>query len=143
MSRRGISTSFGGVESRIQWSTRQEHLPGDTYLISSEPIQQDYPDTQSTGSPESRYHVNNRNWTEEESETLPPLRPNRRKGDGIELGTQGLTERNLSKHNNVRVANVNPMVSNYISPIGQFFPFFFFWRIFLELGSCRYRILFE
>ena len=84
-------------------------------------MQQEY-----THSPESlesgRYHVSNRDHdeTEEGPEALPPLRPNRRKGDDIELGSQKLTEYNLSKHNNVKVRNVNPMVSNYISPIGQF-----------------------
>jgi hypothetical protein len=39
------------------------------------------------------------------------------------LGNQGLTEYNLSKHN-IRVGNVNPMVSNYTSPMGQFFLYF-------------------
>jgi len=114
MSRRGVSTSFAGIESRIHLSSRQEHLPSDTYLISSGHIQQEYRDTQSSESPESRYNVNNRNWTEEGSEALPPLRPIRRKGDDVEMG---LTEHNLTKHNSVRVANVNPMVSNYTSPI--------------------------
>ena len=98
-------------------SSRQEHLPSDTYLPMSG---QEY-----TQSPErsegERYHVNlnNRDWSEEGPETLPPLRPNRRKGDDLEMGSQGLTEYNLSKHN-ISVRNVNPMVSNYTSPIGQF-----------------------
>ena len=144
MSRRGISTGFVGVESRIQLSSRHEHLPSDTHLLSSGPTHQEY-----TLSPErlegEQYHVHTRNWTEEGAEALPPLRPNRRKGDDVEMGSQRLTEYNLSKHNNVRVINVNPMVSNYISPIGQFFLSFFLCiaLFFLKLGSCRYRILFE
>jgi len=114
MSRRGLSTGFVGIDSRMHLSSRQEHLPGDTYIISSGPIQQLEEYTQSTESPESRYHVNNRKLSEDEPEALPPLRPNRRKGDDIEMGSQRLTERNVSKHNNVRV---NPMVTNYTSPI--------------------------
>lgn len=125
LSRRGISTGFVGVESRIQLSSRHEHLPSDTHLVSYGLTHQEHP--QSPESPErERYHVNTRNWTEEGPEALPPLRPNRRKGDDVELGSQRLTEYNLSKHNNVRVINVNPMVSNYTSPIGQFFLSFFF-----------------
>jgi hypothetical protein len=130
LSRRGISTGFVGVESQIQLSSRHEHLPSDTYhLPTSGPIQREY-----TQSPESfedrRHHANSQDWTEEGlegPETLPPLRPNRRKGVDIELGSQGLTEYNLSKHNiSVRnVRNVNPMVSNYFSPIGLFLSFFF------------------
>ena len=133
MSRRGMSTGFVGVESRIHLSSRQEHFPNDTYITSSGPIQPEY--AQGAESPESQYHINNRNWTEEGSEALPPLRPNRRKGEDIESGSQKLTEYNLSKHNNV--AKVNPMVSNYTSPIGQFLCVFF-WRLFffLKLEHC-------
>jgi len=117
LSRRGVSTGFVGVESQIQMSSRHENLPTDSYLPSSGPGHQEH-----TQSPEwldgGRYHfnLNNRDWTEEGPETLPPLRPNRRKGDDIELGSERLTEHNLTKHN-VRVSNVNPMVSNYTSPI--------------------------
>lgn len=132
MSRRGISTGFVGVESRLHLSSRHEHLPNDTYVLSSGPNQEEY--AYSVESPESRYHVNNRNETEEGPEELPPLRPNRRKDNDVELGSLKLTEHNLSKHNGVKVANVNPMVSNYISPIGQLFSVFSFF--FLKLGSC-------
>ena len=138
MSRRGISTGFLGVESRIQMTSRNEYFPNDTYPISSGPTQEEF--TQNKESSENRYHVNNRKWSEDEPETLPPLKPNRRKGDDVELGSQKLTERNLSKHNLNRVANVNPMVSNYISPIGQLFLFFcnFFWN--WDLTQISHRI---
>ena len=123
MSRRGISTGFLGAESRIHMTSKNEHFPNDTYPVSSGPNQQEF--AQRSDSPdESRTHVNSRKWSEDEPEALPPLRPNRRKGDDVELGIQKLTERNLSKHNLNRVANVNPMVSNYISPIGQLFIYF-------------------
>lgn len=138
MSRRGISTGFLGVESRIQMTSRNEYFPNDTYPISSGPTQEEF--TQNKESSENRYHVNNRKWSEDEPETLPPLKPNRRKGDDVELGSQKLTERNLSKHNLNRVANVNPMVSNYISPIG----YFFFFVTFSETEILhRYRIVFK
>jgi hypothetical protein len=104
-------------------SSRQEHSSGDRYIFSSSgPNQQEF--AQSLESPESR------DW---DDEGLPPLQPNRRKGEDVEMGTQSLTEHNLSKHNNVRLANVNPMVFNYISPIGQFFSVFSFY--FSETGD--------
>ena len=128
LSRRGVSTGFVGVESRIQLTSKHEHLPSDTYLPTSGSNRQEY-----TKSPEAeRYHVNTRDSTEEGPEVLPPLRPNRRRGDDVELGTQRLTEYNLFKHND-RVSKVNPMVSNYISPIGQFFLSFL--SLFLKLRS--------
>lgn len=56
------------------------------------------------------------------ADVLPPsnLRPNRRRGDDVELGGVGpigLTETNLTMHN-LHYRNVNPMVSNFTSPIG-------------------------
>jgi hypothetical protein len=116
-------------------SSRNEYLPSDTHLLSSGtiPPQKEY--TQILERSEGgRNHTNKRDWTEEEPEALPPLRPNRKKGDDLELGSQRLTEFNLSKHN-IRVrSNVNPMVSNYTSPIGQFFLFFFCATFFFETG---------
>jgi hypothetical protein len=52
---------------------------------------------------------------------LPAMRPNRRRGEDVEMGgIAGLTETNLLKHNS-RMSNVNPMVHNFISPIGMFY----------------------
>lgn len=125
MSRRAASTGFVGVESQIHLSSRHEHYPNDNYITSSGAIPEEY--AQGAEGPEGgRYHVNNRNWSEEESEAFPPLRPNRRKGDDVELGSQRLTEFNLSKHNTSRISKINPMVTNYTSPIGQFLSFFSF-----------------
>lgn len=52
---------------------------------------------------------------------LPPIRPNRRRGTEVELGGfEKLTETNLSVHN-LRLSNVNPLVHNFTSPIGEWF----------------------
>ncbi|THV02221.1 hypothetical protein K435DRAFT_836570 [Dendrothele bispora CBS 962.96] len=49
---------------------------------------------------------------------LPPLRPNRRTGDDVELGGIGnLTRMNLSRHNKNVSGRVNPVVHTYTSPI--------------------------
>ncbi|KAG6827285.1 hypothetical protein H0H92_012494 [Tricholoma furcatifolium] len=50
--------------------------------------------------------------------TLPPLRPNRRKGTDVELGgIDYMTEENVSKLNPKPSTNVNHMVHNFTSPI--------------------------
>ncbi|KAJ7686805.1 hypothetical protein B0H17DRAFT_1013292 [Mycena rosella] len=51
---------------------------------------------------------------------LPPMRPNRRRGEDVEMGGfTGLTEANISQHNMRRVPSgkLNPMVHNFRSPI--------------------------
>ncbi|KAF8058703.1 hypothetical protein FPV67DRAFT_1720777 [Lyophyllum atratum] len=59
-------------------------------------------------------------WGEEERDVLPnlpPIRPNRRKGQDVELGgIDQMTEDNLSRHN-LKPSNVNHMVHNFTSPI--------------------------
>ncbi|KAG5351359.1 hypothetical protein C0989_006875 [Termitomyces sp. Mn162] len=61
-------------------------------------------------------------WADEEQDalaSLPPLRPNRKKGDDIELATiHQMTESNVAKLN-IRTSNVNRMVHNFTSPIGM------------------------
>jgi len=61
-----------------------------------------------------------KHWNEEEGDvlqSLPPIRPNRRKGHDVELGGMDMmTEDNLSKHN-VKISSVNHMVHNFTSPI--------------------------
>jgi hypothetical protein len=63
-------------------------------------------------------------WDEEGRDvaaSLPPIKPNRKKGGrDIEMaGVGNLTETNLSVHN-LRFSNINPMISNFTSPIGEF-----------------------
>ena len=59
-------------------------------------------------------------WDEEARDfvrqDLPPIRPLRKSRPDVERGSDGLTARNLSKHTR-RVGKVNPMVSNFRSPI--------------------------
>ncbi|KAJ7033463.1 hypothetical protein C8F04DRAFT_1104815 [Mycena alexandri] len=51
---------------------------------------------------------------------LPIMRPNRRRGEDVEMGGfTGLTEGNLSQHN-LRPGNLNPLVHNFTSPIDLF-----------------------
>jgi len=114
--RGGSTTNFTGLDSRMQMSSRTEPLATGSYLLTNSPIKQDW-------APSSDTHENlgqlESHWTEEERdvpEILPPLQPNRRIGNDIELGSERLTVSNLSKHN-LRLGNVNPMVTNYISPI--------------------------
>lgn len=108
--RKGTST-----ESQVHISSNHAN---DSYLLTSSPTKREY--ALSSEGPE----VDTREWIEEDRDTcemsLPPLRPIRRQD--VELGNQRLTENNLSKHT-VRAGNVNPMVTNYISPIGQSFWF--------------------
>ncbi|TFK44987.1 hypothetical protein BDQ12DRAFT_642091 [Crucibulum laeve] len=97
---------------------------GGTYLLTSSPMKNNFDLhsfeghedlSQGDGSPSMD------KWTDGELRdtptALPPIRPNRRRGHGIELGgIEGLTESNLSMHN-MRLSNVNPMVHNFTSPI--------------------------
>lgn len=118
-SRRENSTGFTGVDSRMQVSSRNEHLTSDSYLLRSEPIKRDYTLSSEGHENVGRPYHPEHHWHEEERDLpgiLPPLRPNRKKGNDIELGSEMLTETNLSRHN-LRVGSINPMISNYVSPI--------------------------
>jgi hypothetical protein len=101
-SRRGFSTGFS-VDSQMHLSSGQL---SDTHIV-----------TDSNYSPKLE-GGQNEDWPKERLENLetlpplPPLRPNRR-NDDIESGGQRITVHTLSKHN----MNVNPMVTNYTSPI--------------------------
>jgi len=92
----------------------------DSYLLTTSPTKQNLSYTghveYSLGSPESI----DKPWADEEgtkSVILPPMRPNRRKGQDVELGGMDmLSETNLSFHNS-RLSNVNPLAQNFRSPI--------------------------
>jgi hypothetical protein len=103
---------------------------GDTYLLTSSPVKQANYDLGGVDgtSQDSRIYppTDDKKWDEDlkGAEALPPLRPNRRRGEDVEMGgvgSVGLTETNLSMHN-LHYRNVNPMVSNFTSPIGEFSP---------------------
>ena len=100
------STGFISIESQSQ-------------MPSFSPIKRDF----TTDSERGRFHLESRDWAEDEPnspDVLPPLQPNRKTENDIELGVQRLTVNNVSKHT-IIVGNVNPMISNYTSPIGQYF----------------------
>ena len=72
-------------------------------------------------------------WEGEERDIaaeLPPIKPNRKKGGrDIEMaGVGSLTETNLSVHNLIS-SNVNPIISNFTSPIGEFRCYFDFFSL--------------
>ncbi|KAF9463550.1 hypothetical protein BDZ94DRAFT_1308664 [Collybia nuda] len=108
--------------------------PSGTYLLTSSPIKQSHP-LESNYSHDGHFEdaelrpvrpaqLPSKYWSEEELDipsslpTLPPIRPNRRRGRDVELGGMDatLSENNLSKHN-LRSSNLNPMVHNFTSPI--------------------------
>jgi hypothetical protein len=67
-------------------------------------------------------------WADDDERELPELhmqqpvlRPNRRRGEDVEMGGfSGLTEGNMSQHNlRGKTGNLNPLVHNFRSPIGM------------------------
>ncbi|KAG6839917.1 hypothetical protein C0991_010397 [Blastosporella zonata] len=61
--------------------------------------------------------------------TLPPLRPNRRRGADIELGGIDQMSEDHGSRLNVKASNVNHMVHNFTSPIGTWLSFISSWFI--------------
>ncbi|KAG6888397.1 hypothetical protein C0995_008637 [Termitomyces sp. Mi166 len=57
--------------------------------------------------------------------SLPPLRPNRKKGDDVELGSIEQTIESSVAKFNARPSNVNRIVHNFTSPIDKSIPFEF------------------
>ncbi len=84
----------------------------------------DGPLTEESSQPGQEARSDGKYWDEEQRDVaapLPPMRPNRRRGTEVELGGfDKLTETNLSVHN-LRLSNVNPLVHNFTSPIGEWF----------------------
>lgn len=97
---------------------------GDTYLLTSSPVKQTFSieDSGSHAHTQKSFTVplpTTQQWDDEAKPTprTLPIRPNRRRGEDIELGGHGgLTESNVSLHN-LHYRQVNPMVSNFTSPI--------------------------
>lgn len=127
--------------------------PG-TYLLTSSPIKKDFPTTlgdhdaivddvegggggvqrsNSTDKGQQYWDETDDVWTE-----LPPIRPNRRKGNDVQLGgfEPRLTEQNLGQHNLKQSSTVNPMVHNFTSPISACLVFFFCKAFFLTRALC-------
>lgn len=101
-------------------------MGGDTYLLTSSPVKQTFSieDSGSHAHTQKSFTVplpTTQQWDDEAKPTprTLPIRPNRRRGEDIELGGHGgLTESNVSLHN-LHYRQVNPMVSNFTSPIGK------------------------
>ncbi|KAF6759993.1 hypothetical protein DFP72DRAFT_92316 [Ephemerocybe angulata] len=126
----GFQTPDPGHIQSLQYADQtNDHAAstvGDQYLLTSSPVKQAFSVQDFDGaSPDTpkQYPIpleDAKKW-EDEGKAVPralpqaPLRPNRRRGQDIELGG-GLTESNLSMHN-LHYRNVNPMVSNFTSPI--------------------------
>jgi hypothetical protein len=101
---------------------------GGTYLLTSSPIKQDFPsEVYDIHARESSRHagsVDSKHWTDDERSlsripSLPPIRPNRRRGEDVELGGIDfkLTEESLSRLH-LGPSNLHPMVHTFTSPIG-------------------------
>lgn len=115
------STGIADIESM--------HRPvssyGGTYLLTSSPVKKNFELQSLEDIPEtSRYRTSVENWDDESRDipaALPQMIPNRKKID-IEMAEleriESLTETNLSVHN-LRGSSVNPMISNFTSPIGR------------------------
>ena len=116
-----------------------------TYLLTSSPIKKDFTalpgnhkvyvdDVEAGGGGGvQRSHSTDkdqRDWDESDDvwTELPPIRPNRRKGNDVQLGgfEPRLTDQNLGHHNLKPSSNVNPMVHNFTSPISACLVFSFY-----------------
>jgi len=104
---------------------------GRTYLLTASPIKQTFQnlsyeqqeDLRTIPYSHGELDQTKDSWDEERdvAAELPPIKPNRKKGGrDIEMsGVGNLTETNLSVHN-LRLSNVNPFISNFTSPIGEY-----------------------
>ena len=126
LARSGSALDSASVATSIHGSSyHQPSLSGQTYLLSSPTKKSgnlpgldqtlDYPPPGYADNGLTRKGT----WDDEERDIaaeLPPLKPQRKKVKGS--NSEGLTETNLTAHT-LRVGNVNPMVSNFTSPIGM------------------------
>jgi len=137
----GMSTSM--LETQHQSNYSQSFIDTQsgqpTYLLTSSPVkhQSSLPShgghedvmVETPRYPVTPYTGRQTSWGEEEDDApaalpgkLPPIRPNRRIGDDVELGGMNrLTENNISRHNislgHIRPSNLNPFVHNFTSPL--------------------------
>ncbi|KAF5320882.1 hypothetical protein D9619_001609 [Psilocybe cf. subviscida] len=121
----GHSTSMADSIHR-QNSSHRASTVGGTYLLTSSPVKQNFDlhsfDGHDAASLNGTTHrLDRTHFENDESKdvaaALPSLKPNRKKGQDIEMSRiESLTESNLSVHN-LRGNNINPMISNFKSPI--------------------------
>lgn len=124
-----VDANLGSQNDMRDYRNQQASSTGGTYLLTSSPIKKGFSlksfDNDGATDDDHMRHsglapIDQKKWDEEERDrpaALPPFRPNRKRDRDIELGNvEGLTEANLSLHN-LHFSNVNPMVSNFTSPI--------------------------
>lgn len=125
----GTLNSLFGTRTDMGQARNTSPQAGGTYLLTSSPVKQKFPSDIYDISEEQRIqHADStdsiRHWIDEERNSphlsqLAPIRPNRRKGEEVELGGIDfkLKEANMSQHS-FGVSNVHPIVHNFTSPIG-------------------------
>ena len=111
-----------------QNSSHRGSTIGGTYLLTSSPVKQNFDlhsfDGLDAASHGTTHRLDRVDFEDEETKdvaaALPSLKPNRKKAQDIEMSRMdSLTESNLSVHN-LRGTNINPMISNFKSPIGEY-----------------------
>ncbi|KAJ7921439.1 hypothetical protein B0H13DRAFT_1984728 [Mycena leptocephala] len=130
---RSTQRSYGGYPTSSLVpegdNTRFSQYSHGQYLVSSAnkqrysfPPSQDGLPAGSIASPQMAH----KEWADDDERELPELhmqqpvlRPNRRRGEDVEMGGfSGLTEGNMSQHNlRGKTGNLNPLVHNFRSPI--------------------------
>jgi hypothetical protein len=122
-------TNLFATRSDVTQSRNTHGQTGGTYLLTSSPVKQSFPlDMYDTHEEQGTFRadsIDSKHWTDNVSPPhLPPIRPNRRHGETVELGGIDfkLTEANLSQHNlgvpPSSASNLHPMLHNFTSPIG-------------------------
>lgn len=129
----GTLNSLFGTRTDMGQARNTSPQAGGTYLLTSSPVKQKFPSDIYDISEEQRIqHADStdsiRHWIDEERNSphlshLAPIRPNRRKGEEVELGGIDfkLKEANMSQHS-FGVSNVHPIVHNFTSPIDITYP---------------------
>jgi hypothetical protein len=127
-----LNSLFGTRTDMSQSRNAHGQASGGTYLLTSSPVKQSIPldmydareeqqeqRIQRAGSTDSKH------WPDNEQNLshlprLPPIRPNRKRGESVEHGgiEFKLTEANVSQHN-LGSSTVHPMIHNFTSPIGS------------------------
>jgi hypothetical protein len=115
----GHPTSSFAPEVEMRYSQYTDNGTPSGQLLSSSKQRYSFPPSQDV-----RNSLDVKEWPYEgdvpEMHLQPALRPNRRRGEDIEMGgLTGLTEGNLSQHNLQRngTGKLNPLVHNFTSPI--------------------------
>ncbi|KAG6878001.1 hypothetical protein C0993_000961 [Termitomyces sp. T159_Od127] len=108
--------------------------PGSRSLLLTSPLRQNaklemdsvsdkYPSPTVRANHESRQTGSmDKYWADEQNTNLPPLKPNRKKGDDIELASVDEVKESSTAQPDARTSRVNHMVYNFVSSIGMLYP---------------------